>query len=107
METLWAVLVSAALVVGGLLLLAVLVRMADLGRREGGGPGGDGGSVAVDGACEPGRGSELGGMRRGSARPSKRAPVAATRLGVRAGLPRATAGMPRPLPAWFPGPVAG
>jgi hypothetical protein len=33
METLWAVLVSVALVVGGL-LLAVLVRMADLGRRD-------------------------------------------------------------------------
>jgi hypothetical protein len=34
METLWAVLVSAGLVVGGLLLLAVLVRMADLGWRD-------------------------------------------------------------------------
>ena len=33
METLWAVLVSVGLVVGGL-LLAVLMRMADLGRRE-------------------------------------------------------------------------
>jgi hypothetical protein len=34
METLWAVLVSVGLVVGGLLLLAVLVRMTGLGRRE-------------------------------------------------------------------------
>jgi hypothetical protein len=34
METLGAVLVSVGLVVGGLLLLAVLVRMADLGRRD-------------------------------------------------------------------------
>jgi hypothetical protein len=34
METLWAVLVSVGLVVGGLLLLAVLVRMAHLGRRK-------------------------------------------------------------------------
>jgi hypothetical protein len=33
METLWAVVVSVGLVVGGLLLLAVLVRMADLRRR--------------------------------------------------------------------------
>jgi hypothetical protein len=33
METLWAVLVSVGLVVGGL-LLAVLVRMTGLGRRE-------------------------------------------------------------------------
>jgi len=34
MEALLAVLVCVGLVVGGLLLLAVLVRMADLGRRE-------------------------------------------------------------------------
>jgi hypothetical protein len=34
METLWAVLVSVGLVVGGLLLLAVLVRMAGLARRD-------------------------------------------------------------------------
>jgi hypothetical protein len=34
METLWAVLVSVGLVVGGLLLLTVLVRMAHLGWRE-------------------------------------------------------------------------
>jgi hypothetical protein len=34
METLWAVLVSVALVVGGLLLLAVLVRWTTLGGRD-------------------------------------------------------------------------
>ena len=34
METLGAVLVSVGLVVGGLLLLAVLVRVTDLGGRE-------------------------------------------------------------------------
>jgi hypothetical protein len=34
METLWAVLVSVGLVVGGLLLLAVLVRMTHPGRRD-------------------------------------------------------------------------
>ena len=34
METLWAVLVSVGLVVGGLLLLAVLMRVTGLGGRD-------------------------------------------------------------------------
>ncbi len=34
MEAMWGVLISVALVVGGLLLLAVLLRVATLGRRD-------------------------------------------------------------------------
>jgi hypothetical protein len=74
MEALWAVLVSVGLVVGGLLLLAVLVWLTGLGGARGRGPGGDAGPVAVDGACEPGRGSgrgaDLGGG--GEGRPGRR-----------------------------------
>ena len=50
METLWAVLVSVFLVVGGLLLLAVLVRVTDLGGR---------------GTTRPRRGRRFGRRRRG------------------------------------------
>jgi hypothetical protein len=66
METLGAVLVSVGLVVGGLLLVAVLVWVVDLGRRDSRRPWrGTEVPVAVDGACEPGRGSDLRGVRRG------------------------------------------
>jgi hypothetical protein len=50
METLWAVLVSVGLVVGGLLLLAVLVRLTGLGRRD---------------SRRPRRGRRFGRRRRG------------------------------------------
>ena len=53
METLWAVLVSVALVVGGLLLLAVLVRLTTLGGRDRRRPRRGRGPVGDDGACEP------------------------------------------------------
>jgi hypothetical protein len=79
------------------------------GGATGGGPGGDGGSVAVDGVCEPGRGSEPGGVRGGVGQAveerSWQQPA-----GWASGQDRQeceTAGMPRPLPAWFPGPVLG
>ena len=65
METLWAVLVSVGLVVGGLLPLAVLMRMADLGRRDRRRPRRGRSSVAVGETCKPSRRSDLGWVRRG------------------------------------------
>jgi hypothetical protein len=79
MKTLGAVLISMGLVVGGLLLLAVLMRMADLGRRDRRRPRRDGSSVAVGETCKPGRGGRFRGVRRGvgqavQARPGRSPP---------------------------------
>ena len=56
METLWAVLVSVGLVVGACCYWPCWCGWLIWAGARGGGPGGDGGSVVVNGACEPRRG---------------------------------------------------